>query len=65
MGGLSLGHWLIVLVVVALIFGPKRFAEMGSGLGKGIKAFKKGIADDEGGENKNSDSNDPNKNLSA
>lgn len=47
MGGLSVGHWLIVLVVVALIFGPKRFAEMGSGLGKGIKAFKKGITDDE------------------
>jgi sec-independent protein translocase protein TatA len=47
MGGLSIGHWLIVLVVVALIFGPKRFAEMGSGLGKGIKAFKKGINDDE------------------
>jgi sec-independent protein translocase protein TatA len=63
MGGLSLGHWLIVLVVVALIFGPKRFAEMGAGLGKGIKNFKKGISEDEAEANK--PENDPNKNLSA
>lgn len=61
MGGLSLGHWLIVLVVVALIFGPKRFAEMGAGLGKGIKNFKKGISEDEAEANKTE--NDPNKNL--
>lgn len=62
MGGLSIGHWLIVLVVVALIFGPKRFAEMGSGLGKGIKAFKKGITDDES-EPKTDTSSDPDKRL--
>lgn len=61
MGGLSLGHWLIVLVVVALIFGPKRFAEMGAGLGKGIKNFKKGISEEETEANKTE--NDPNKNL--
>lgn len=62
MGSLSIGHWLVVLVVVALIFGPKRFAEMGAGLGKGIKSFKKGIAedDDEG----KAQPADPNKNLS-
>jgi sec-independent protein translocase protein TatA len=60
MGSLSIGHWLVVLVVVALIFGPKRFAEMGSGLGKGIKAFKKGIADDE---TEGKTPTDPNKNL--
>jgi sec-independent protein translocase protein TatA len=63
MGGLSLGHWLIVLVVVALIFGPKRFAEMGAGLGKGIKNFKKGISEEETEANKTE--NDPNKNLSS
>lgn len=62
MGGLSLGHWLIVLVVVALIFGPKRFAEMGAGLGKGIKNFKKGISEEES-EATNKTENDPNKNL--
>jgi sec-independent protein translocase protein TatA len=61
MGSLSIGHWLVVLVVVALIFGPKRFDEMGAGLGKGIKSFKKGIAedDDEG----KAQPTDPNKNL--
>lgn len=62
MGGLSVGHWLIVLVVVALIFGPKRFAEMGSGLGKGIKAFKKGIADEDI-EPKTDTPSDPDKRL--
>lgn len=62
MGGLSIGHWLIVLVVVALIFGPKRFAEMGGGLGKGIKAFKKGIADEEAGP-KNDTTSDPDKRM--
>lgn len=63
MGGLSLGHWVVVLLVVALIFGPKRFAEMGAGLGKGIKNFKKGITEDEAEADKNEP--DPNKNLSA
>lgn len=61
MGGLSVGHWLIVLVVIALIFGPKRFAEMGSGLGKGIKAFKKGISDDE--TEPKGESSDPDKRM--
>jgi sec-independent protein translocase protein TatA len=60
MGSFSLAHWLIVLIVVALIFGPKRFAEMGAGLGKGIKAFKKGVSDED--QHKN-DVTDPNKNL--
>lgn len=60
MGSLSIGHWLVVLVVVALIFGPKRFAEMGAGLGKGIKSFKKGIAEDDEGKAQPAD---PNKNL--
>jgi sec-independent protein translocase protein TatA len=62
MGSFSIAHWLIVLVVVALIFGPKRFAEMGAGLGKGIKSFKKGIADEDNPA-KSGEPRDPNKNL--
>jgi sec-independent protein translocase protein TatA len=42
MFGLSLGHILIVLVVV-LLFGAKKLPELGGALGKGLRAFKKGI----------------------
>jgi len=47
---LSLWHLLILLVVVFLIFGVRRLPELGSGLGKGIREFKKGIKDEEGAE---------------
>lgn len=42
MFGLSGGHLLIVAVVV-LLFGGRRLPELGSALGKGIGAFKKGL----------------------
>lgn len=42
MFGLSLGHLLILLVVV-LLFGAKRLPELGSALGRGMNAFKKGL----------------------
>ena len=42
MFGLSLGH-LIVLAVVVLLFGSRRLPELGSALGKSIFAFKKGL----------------------
>jgi sec-independent protein translocase protein TatA len=47
MGSLSPVHWLIVIVVVLLIFGPGRLAGVGKGLGEGIRSFKKGLATDE------------------
>jgi sec-independent protein translocase protein TatA len=42
MFGLSLGHLLIVAVVV-LLFGHRRLPELGGALGKGVSAFKKGL----------------------
>ncbi len=42
MFGLSAGHLLIVSVVVLLFFG-RRLPELGSALGRGIHAFKKGL----------------------
>ena len=42
MFGLSIGHLLIVLVVV-LLFGAKRLPELGHALGTGLGAFKKGL----------------------
>ena len=42
MFGLSGGHLLIIAVIV-LLFGNKRLPELGSALGKGLHAFKKGL----------------------
>lgn len=39
--GLRLPELLIILVVVALMFGSKKLPELGDALGKGIRAFKK------------------------
>ncbi len=46
MGGMSMGHWLIVLAVVVLLFGAKKIPELAKGVGKGIKSFKKEMEDD-------------------
>jgi sec-independent protein translocase protein TatA len=48
MGGLSLWHWLIVLVIVVLVFGTKRLKNVGQDLGEAIKGFKKGVNDHDG-----------------
>ena len=47
MGGLSIWHWIIVLVVVLLIFGTKRLRGAGRDLGEAVKGFKKGMSDDD------------------
>lgn len=44
MGAMSIGHWVIVLIVVAIVFGPKRLGSLGQGLGEGIKGLKDGLA---------------------
>lgn len=46
MGSLSPIHWIIVLAIVLLLFGPARLAGVGKGLGEGIRSFKKGISED-------------------
>lgn len=46
MFGLSLGH-LIILGVVVLLFGSRRLPELGAALGKGMNAFKKGLSGEE------------------
>ena len=38
---------LIVLVIVVLLFGVGRIGQVGAELGKGIREFRKGLADDE------------------
>jgi sec-independent protein translocase protein TatA len=46
MGSMSPIHWLIVLLVVLLVFGPKRLASLGKGMGEGIRSFREGISGD-------------------
>jgi len=46
MGSFSLAHWLAVLFVVVLLFGPKRLAGLGKSLGEGIVGLKKGLIDE-------------------
>ena len=44
-GGVS--HWIIILVIVVLLFGVGRISGVMGELGKGLKSFKKGLAEDE------------------
>ncbi len=43
MGGLSIWHWGIVLLIVVLVFGTKKLKNMGSDLGGAVKGFKDGM----------------------
>ncbi len=43
MFGLGMQELLIILAIVFLIFGGKKLPEIGSGLGKAITSFKKGV----------------------
>jgi len=47
MGGLSIWHWIIVIAVILLLFGRGKISELMGDVAQGIKAFKKGMAEDE------------------
>jgi sec-independent protein translocase protein TatA len=47
MGGTSIWHWLVVGVIVLLLFGRGKISEMMGDVAKGIKAFKKGMSEEE------------------
>ncbi len=38
-------HLIIILAIAMIIFGPGKLPELGKGLGKGIKEFKKAMSD--------------------
>jgi len=45
MFGLGMPELIIILVIVLVIFGANRLPQLGEGLGKAIRGFKKGISD--------------------
>lgn len=46
-GGLGVWELSIILVIVLIIFGAGRLPEIGGGIGKAIKNFKKGVSEPE------------------
>jgi sec-independent protein translocase protein TatA len=47
MGSLSVWHWIVVIAVVLLLFGRGKISELMGDVAQGIKAFKKGMTEDE------------------
>lgn len=47
LGGISIWQLLIVLAIIILIFGTKKFKNIGSDLGGAVKGFKKAMTDEE------------------
>ncbi|WP_169393287.1 MULTISPECIES: Sec-independent protein translocase subunit TatA [Psychrobacter] len=47
MGGFSITHWLILLVVVVVIFGTSKLKNAGKDLGGAVKGFKDAVREEE------------------
>jgi sec-independent protein translocase protein TatA len=47
MGSFSIWHWLVVLVIVLLLFGRGKISEVMGDVAKGVKSFKRGLAEDD------------------
>ena len=52
MGSLSIWHWIVVIAVVLLLFGRGKISDLMGDVAQGIKAFKKGMQDDDTAEKK-------------
>ena len=47
MGEFSMAHWLVVLVILLIFFGPSRLPQLGQSLGKALRGFKEGLTEKE------------------
>jgi sec-independent protein translocase protein TatA len=47
MGSLSIWHWLIVILVLLLLFGSGKVSHLMGDFAKGIKSFKKNMAEED------------------
>ena len=44
---MSIWHWIVVIAVVLLLFGRGKISDLMGDVAQGIKAFKKGMSDDD------------------
>lgn len=63
MFGLGLQELLVILVIALVIFGPSKLPQIGSGLGKAIRDFKKGVTSDDADETDTEAKKDKSKDL--
>jgi sec-independent protein translocase protein TatA len=47
MGSMSIWHWIVVIAVVLLLFGRGKISDLMGDVAQGIKAFKKGMSEDD------------------
>jgi sec-independent protein translocase protein TatA len=47
MGRIGVTELLLILAIALLLFGPSKLADMGKGLGEGLKSFKKGLSSED------------------
>jgi sec-independent protein translocase protein TatA len=47
MGGASIWHWIVVGLIVVLLFGRGKVSDLMGDVAKGIKAFKKGMSEED------------------
>ena len=47
MGSFSIWHWIVVIAVILLLFGRGKISELMGDVAQGIKAFKKGMSEDD------------------
>ena len=59
MGGVSIWHWIVVGLIVMLLFGRGKISDMMGDVAKGIKAFKKGMSEEEDGRRHDACGDDP------
>ena len=45
MGTWGIGHWVILLIIVLVIFGTKKLRNIGADLGGAVRGFKDGMRD--------------------
>ena len=45
MGEFSITHWIIILAILLLFFGPSKLPGLGASLGKAIRGFKAGLSE--------------------